>query len=309
MYYLSELSQAVIRHYAEHHRWSIQTWPGRFRLPAALFAPMTTAAESQEVSKRTFLPEGVDKKLGALVRTSKNLGPGAATSSAPGTRKRKSDVNRDSSPPASIKKPRAEKPEKVKRTKKVAKVKAKKAAEVKAPVKEGDRRRSGRVSLAKQITYVEEKGSDEYDEDDDSEDEEMGDASESEEEPAPAPTPKPRGRPARNSIAASAKKPTPKKAAVDVVEMEIDTPEPEKEAEEEEEAESSATPPPAKSPVKQLPVGRRSARSNAAAKSKTPEKATAKAAAKPAVTRRSGRGRKAAERADSSDLSDVPDDE
>ncbi|KAI5814400.1 armadillo-type protein [Pyronema omphalodes] len=312
MYYLSELSQAVIRHYAEHHRWSIQTWPGRFRLPAALFAPMSTAAESQEVSKRTFLPEGVDKKLGALVRTSKSLGHGATTSSAPSTRKRKSDVNRDSSPPASVKKPRAEKPEKTKRTKKVTKVKAKKAQEAKEPVKEGDRRRSGRVSLAKQITYAEENGSDEYD--DDSEDEEMGDVSESEDEPAPAPTPKSRGKPARNSIAASAKKPASKKASVDVVEMEIDTPEPEKEAEaeagedEEEEAESSATPPPAKSPVKQLPVGRRSARSNAAAKSKTPEKTTAKVAAKPAATRKSSRGMKAAERADSSDLSDVPDD-
>ncbi|RPB08048.1 hypothetical protein P167DRAFT_555515 [Morchella conica CCBAS932] len=90
LYYLSELAQAVIRRYAEHHHWTIQTWPGKIRLPAGLFMPMQSAEQSLEVSRSTYLPEEIELRLDALIKP-KSARHGGAHGA--GGKKRKSDPN------------------------------------------------------------------------------------------------------------------------------------------------------------------------------------------------------------------------
>ncbi|KAL1961144.1 hypothetical protein VTO42DRAFT_3089 [Malbranchea cinnamomea] len=79
---LSDLSQAVIRRFAElysqQHKIGgsggsgaatiLQTYPGKMRLPSALFANLSGPEEVQEVVGKNFLPEAVDDRLDKVVR-------------------------------------------------------------------------------------------------------------------------------------------------------------------------------------------------------------------------------------------------
>ena len=68
LYHLSDLAQAVIRRYEDAHGWSMQTWPGRLRLPAGLFGALPSHAAAQEIATRTYLPDAVNERLDALVK-------------------------------------------------------------------------------------------------------------------------------------------------------------------------------------------------------------------------------------------------
>jgi sister chromatid cohesion protein PDS5 len=68
LYYLSDLAQAVIRSFEDFHGWSMQTFPGKVRLPAGLFTHLPDHETAQEIAGKVYLPEGVTEKINVLVR-------------------------------------------------------------------------------------------------------------------------------------------------------------------------------------------------------------------------------------------------
>jgi len=68
LYHLSDLAQAIIRRYEEAHGWSLQTFPQNLRLPSELFASIPNDELAQEIARKTYLPEGLEEKLDALVK-------------------------------------------------------------------------------------------------------------------------------------------------------------------------------------------------------------------------------------------------
>ncbi|KAK7205746.1 armadillo-type protein [Myxozyma melibiosi] len=68
LYYLSDLSQAIIRQFEDAHGWSMQTWPGKVPLPGDLFKAMQSSTDAQRVARTSYLPEGVLEKIPAMVR-------------------------------------------------------------------------------------------------------------------------------------------------------------------------------------------------------------------------------------------------
>ena len=101
LYILSDLAQATIRNYADvlsHQKGHaanlniLQTWPGKLRLPSALFAALPNHTVAQEIADKSFLPEEIANDLEHFVKTymrsSKGLpGPGSKVIE----RKRKSE--------------------------------------------------------------------------------------------------------------------------------------------------------------------------------------------------------------------------
>jgi sister-chromatid-cohesion protein PDS5 len=83
LYTLSDLAQATIRRFAElysqQHKIGgsggsgaaniLQTYPGKMRLPSALFANMASHREVREVIEKNYLPEEVDDRLDRIVRS------------------------------------------------------------------------------------------------------------------------------------------------------------------------------------------------------------------------------------------------
>lgn len=102
LYVLSDLSQAVIRNYADlmpaHVKGAnlLQTWPGTVTLPRTLFKALPSHEAAQEIAERNYLPEDVATGLEKLVRTYtkslKNAGQPLKKSVA-GGKKRKSDAS------------------------------------------------------------------------------------------------------------------------------------------------------------------------------------------------------------------------
>ena len=87
LYVLSDLAQAVIRHYADlHPKWGpgagggggsiLQTWPGKVRLPISLFRALPNHEMAQKVAERNCLPEEVAEMLEGVVRTAVRPGKG-----------------------------------------------------------------------------------------------------------------------------------------------------------------------------------------------------------------------------------------
>ncbi|KAL7275171.1 Sister chromatid cohesion protein pds5 [Rhizina undulata] len=146
LYYLSELSQAVIRRYGDYHHWTIQTWPGKLRLPAGLFAPMPSPEISLEVARKTYLPAEIDVKLDGLIKPRRP----AAT----GPKKRKSE-SKGIATPAKKKKTAREGTV----TMAVGTEREKRAVGRPMKVRTEERRRSGRVGVKPK--YVEEVESEE----------------------------------------------------------------------------------------------------------------------------------------------------
>lgn len=101
LYVLSDLSQAVIRNYADlmpaHAKGVnlLQTWPGNVTLPRSLFKALPSHEAAQEIAERNYLPEDVATGLEKLVRTYvkelKSAGQ-PARKEASGDKKRKSDA-------------------------------------------------------------------------------------------------------------------------------------------------------------------------------------------------------------------------
>lgn len=108
LYVLSDLAQAVIRHYADFNsshqkghglRYGrdvnlLQTWPGKLRLPLSLFKALPNHEIAQGIAERNFLPEEVAEALEGVVRAA--LRPGkSGSSSRQHERKRKSETQDD----------------------------------------------------------------------------------------------------------------------------------------------------------------------------------------------------------------------
>ncbi|KAA8897787.1 armadillo-type protein [Sphaerosporella brunnea] len=316
LYYLSELSQAVIRHYADHQKWAILTWPGKLRLPAALFAPMQDAKESQEISQKTFLPEGLDKKLGNLVRTSKhNAIPSTSSNAAVATtgRKRKNETGTASAAANPAPKSKKAKAESTSTRSKKSTTKKKTRKESTPPPPEKGRRRSGRHAN-KVTNYTVDTPSDdeEFEEEESDVDEEMADAS-SEQQSESEPEVRSRrasGR-SRTSTGGGRRKSSVSIKAAESIPAEgesMDVDEPEPATEKEPEKAAAPVAPMAAATTATVAVRKRPTRAQAqvASKGKAPEK-------KQPVTspRRSSRSKpkEQQEKIDwnSSELSDVPD--
>ncbi|KAI9803264.1 MAG: hypothetical protein M1825_002055 [Sarcosagium campestre] len=94
LYYLSDLAQAVIRRYADIHAWSLQTWPGKLRLPSSLFAALPSHKAAQDIAMKTFLPTEVLVQLDGIVRAKaarpRKRKSDGHTSSVPGTKRSRS---------------------------------------------------------------------------------------------------------------------------------------------------------------------------------------------------------------------------
>jgi sister-chromatid-cohesion protein PDS5 len=101
LYILSDLAQATIRTYADvlsHQRGHaaniniLQTWPGKLRLPAALFAALPNHTVAQEIADRNFLPEEVANDLERFVKAyMKSSKGGFGQNLKTADKKRKSD--------------------------------------------------------------------------------------------------------------------------------------------------------------------------------------------------------------------------
>jgi len=173
LYTLSDLAQLTLRKWEEAHGWSIQTLPGKVRLPTSIFAEVKSHAEAVEIAERNYLPEDLEDGVEGLVRQ-------ALRRERPGhNKKRKSEGEgpngerkraklpirkaKDESAPKERRK-RSSKPA----TATAAKTpKAKKTPEkASSEIGSGERRRSGRVAAAP-AAYRER--------DDEEDDEEMGD--------------------------------------------------------------------------------------------------------------------------------------
>ncbi|KAL8707867.1 MAG: hypothetical protein Q9220_007151 [cf. Caloplaca sp. 1 TL-2023] len=75
LYHLSDLAQIAIRKYEDLHNWTIQTMPGKVRLPSSLFAEIKSHSEAQRIAEHNYLPEnveaGVEDLLKAMLRASR----------------------------------------------------------------------------------------------------------------------------------------------------------------------------------------------------------------------------------------------
>jgi len=112
LYILSELTQALCRRWKEMNEgWVLETWPGKIALPKGLFEKLEGELEGRdwgdkeakeiarekekEISKRVYLPEGVDGKvLDGLLREKKGRGEKISANGDGGPshgKKRKSD--------------------------------------------------------------------------------------------------------------------------------------------------------------------------------------------------------------------------
>ncbi|KAF2477508.1 uncharacterized protein BDR25DRAFT_1638 [Lindgomyces ingoldianus] len=181
LYILSDLSQAIIRLWEEQNGWSMQSWPGKLKLPAGIFRSLESHERAQEIADKVWVSDDVIEALELVVRSSLK------------SKKRKNTFNPDKSKKKvktekGIKKERA----KVERTIKTPKKKKRKSGdsdagdddvEVRTILSSGPRRKSDRRSNAK--SYVEvSSDEDEADAGDGAEqDEEMAEASERENTP------------------------------------------------------------------------------------------------------------------------------
>ena len=164
LYTLSDLAQVTIRKLEDAHGWSIQTLPGKVRLPNTIFTEVKGHAEAVEVAEKNYLPEGTEEGIDTIIRqTLRRERPG-------GNKKRKSEGDGDGAERKRAKLPirKATTSEGAKKKSKPAAIKTpkpKKTTKESSEIDSGERRRSGRVS----------KGAEYRERDDEEDDEEMGD--------------------------------------------------------------------------------------------------------------------------------------
>lgn len=175
LYTLSDLAQLTLRKWEDAHAWSIQTLPGKVRLPTSIFAELKSHADAVDIAERNYLPDDLEPDIEALVRQAlRRERPG-------GTKKRKSDgdgPNGERSKRAKLpirktapKKDENAPPQKKKSGRPSLSSKTPKAKKTpdeppSSEIGSGERRRSGRVAAAP-TAYRER--------DDEEDDEEMGD--------------------------------------------------------------------------------------------------------------------------------------
>jgi len=70
LYYMSDLAQAVIRHYEDTHNWSMQAHAGKLRLPHSLYDGIRDRESALEIAGKEYLPQELVDSLGTLVKQS-----------------------------------------------------------------------------------------------------------------------------------------------------------------------------------------------------------------------------------------------
>ncbi|KAF2201149.1 hypothetical protein GQ43DRAFT_480972 [Delitschia confertaspora ATCC 74209] len=70
LYVLSDLSQAVIRIWEEQNGWSMQSWPGKLKLPAGIFKALESHERAQEIADKVWVSDEILEELEPTVRAS-----------------------------------------------------------------------------------------------------------------------------------------------------------------------------------------------------------------------------------------------
>lgn len=68
LYVLSDLSQALIRSWEEQNNWTMQSWPGKMRLPSGIFRALESHERAQEIAKKSWIDDDLIEELDPLVR-------------------------------------------------------------------------------------------------------------------------------------------------------------------------------------------------------------------------------------------------
>lgn len=219
LYVLSDLAQALIRAWEEQNGWTMQSWPGKMKLPSGIFRPLESHERAQEIAKKNWISEDLVDELDPLVRKAIRSKKRKATD---GVEKPRKKVK--SEKPTKEKKSKAERPTKVPKKKRRN---DEDESDVDGPIAPSSepRRKSGRQSTTHksyievssdeedavagaeedeaESSEVDEKSSPAPDEDVEMEDQEEAEdnaSEESEKEPTPEPEPpKKRGRPPKKS--------------------------------------------------------------------------------------------------------------
>ncbi|CAO2651464.1 Nn.00g040340.m01.CDS01 [Neocucurbitaria sp. VM-36] len=150
LYVLSDLAQALIRSWEEQNGWTMQSWPGKMKLPSGIFRPLESHDRAQEIAKKTWISEDLVEELDPLVRKAIRSKKRKANDSVEKPRKKaKSDR------PIKEKKVKAERPTKAlkKKQKTVGDEAESDLDDTAAPSRE-PQRKSGRHSTAHK-SYVE----------------------------------------------------------------------------------------------------------------------------------------------------------
>lgn len=241
LYVLSDLSQALIRSWEEQNNWTMQSWPGKMRLPSNIFRPLESHERAQEIAKKTWIDEDLVEALDPLVRKAIRSKKRKATDGAEGARKKKPKGDR-------VKREKKERPIKIPRRKRVSNDDDESDENI-APESEPKRKSGRKSNVSKSYVEVssddevadagagpvkqvedeeEEEAEDEADEDDiemeEAEDPEpdveepeaeadASDASQEEAAPTPEPEPEPPRRGARGRTANTTAMPPPSPVA------------------------------------------------------------------------------------------------
>ncbi|KAL5115366.1 Sister chromatid cohesion protein pds5 [Pleosporales sp. CAS-2024a] len=150
LYILSDLAQALIRAWEEQNSWTMQSWPGKMKLPSGIFRPLESHERAQEIAKKTWISEDLVDELDPLVRKAIRSKKRKATDGVEKPRKKaKGDV------PIKEKKAKADRPMKTpKKRRRSGDDEDESDAEGRVAPSSGPRRKSGRHSTAHK-SYVE----------------------------------------------------------------------------------------------------------------------------------------------------------
>jgi sister-chromatid-cohesion protein PDS5 len=150
LYVLSDLAQALIRAWEEQNSWTMQSWPGKMKLPSGIFRPLESHDRAQEIAKKAWISEDLIDELDPLVRKAIRSKKRKATD---GVEKPRKKVKGD--------RPIKEKKTRVERLAKTPKKKRRSGddedesgAEGNVAPSSGPRRKSGRQSIAHK-SYIE----------------------------------------------------------------------------------------------------------------------------------------------------------
>lgn len=68
LYVLSDLAQALIRAWEEQNNWTMQSWPGKMKLPSGIFRSLESHERAQEIATKAWISEDLIEELDPLVR-------------------------------------------------------------------------------------------------------------------------------------------------------------------------------------------------------------------------------------------------
>jgi sister-chromatid-cohesion protein PDS5 len=150
LYILSDLAQALIRAWEDQNGWTMQSWPGKIKLPSGIFRPLESHERAQEIAQKTWISEDLIDGLEPLVRKAVRSKKRKATD---GDEKPRKKVKADR--PVKEKKVKAERPIKTPKSKRRL-ADDNNASDLDSPVahSSGPRRKSGRHNTA-QKSYIE----------------------------------------------------------------------------------------------------------------------------------------------------------